>query len=214
MRKLLYILLPSPLFIISSCEEEVEDSVIEIGTSYQGGIIFYIDQTGEHGLIVSQSSLEDSFQWGCHGFNSDDMVGASASEIGEGLLNTTNIVNSNCLLTSTTYEYIDGDYTITYTDYEGLTAANAAYNYESEGYTDWYLPSKDELTEIFNTLGNLWSECIVENGSGYNSIYWSSTETGPHNSWAMFYCNGLPNNIMEEIEDKDNTYRVLPIRSF
>jgi hypothetical protein len=215
MKKIFYIfLLISPLLFISSCEEEVESSDIQIGASYQGGIIFYIDETGEHGLVVSQSDIEESYQWGCYSFNSEEMVGASATEIGEGLLNTINIVNNNCLLTSTFHDYINGEFVTTYTDYEGPVAAGAAYGYESQGYVDWYLPSKDELTEIFNTLGNLWSQCIIENGNIYNSIYWSSSEVEPYSAWAVAYCNGLPNDIMVEEEDKDNTYRVLPIRSF
>jgi hypothetical protein len=39
---------------------------LSIGDYYQGGIIFYIDETGKHGLIVSTSDL-GAAPWGCPG---------------------------------------------------------------------------------------------------------------------------------------------------
>ena len=37
---------------------------------------------------------------------------------------------------------------------EGPTASQAASDYESEGYSDWYLPSLGELEQMYNTIGN------------------------------------------------------------
>ena len=50
--------------------------------------------------------------------------------------NTLSIVNQNCQ-----------------TQNGGLSAAEAALNYEDNEYSDWYLPSKDELLEIYNNIG-------------------------------------------------------------
>ena len=44
----------------------------------------------------------------------------------------------------------------------GVTAAQAALDAEISGYSDWYLPSKDELLEIYNTIGNGGPEGILE----------------------------------------------------
>ena len=85
MKNLLYILLLS-LFFISSCQEtaslgcteitavnysplvDVDDGscqYLEVGDYYQGGIIFYIDETGLSGFIASCNDLSDFQPWGC-----------------------------------------------------------------------------------------------------------------------------------------------------
>lgn len=46
------------------------------------------------------------------------------------------------------------------------------------GYSDWYLPSVQELNLLYQnsaTIGGFW----------YGNNYWSSTETGPSNSWVI-----------------------------
>ena len=58
MKNLLYILLFVPLFFVSSCEDEAQSgyqeniSYLEIGDVYEGGIIFQLDDTGQHGLVA------------------------------------------------------------------------------------------------------------------------------------------------------------------
>tara|TARA_B110000977_G_scaffold192730_1_gene266635 strand:+ start:1149 stop:1430 length:282 start_codon:yes stop_codon:yes gene_type:complete len=89
LKKLLYLLLLAPLFFISSCEEEqgpihgcldsqainynaqasLDNNSCEypgIGSLYQGGIVFYVDQTGEHGLLSAMEDLEGTYGWGCN----------------------------------------------------------------------------------------------------------------------------------------------------
>jgi len=157
MKKLLYILLLSPLFFISSCEEDDVDEnvVIELGAIYQGGMIFHIDQTGEHGLVAALQDLDGVYQWGCYEI---EFSGADGEDIGTGLENTEAIVNQGCQ-----------------TENGGITAAQAALDYEVNGYSDWYLPSKDELYRMMFHIGLIGTQ--GDNlGSFYNGRYWSSTD--------------------------------------
>jgi hypothetical protein len=104
MKKLLYILLFVPLLFGTSCEEEEESSDIQIGASYQGGIIFYIDETGQHGLVAAMEDLSQGttdpwisgfigYEWGCY---EENVSGADEQAIGTGYQNTLDIVNYGC----------------------------------------------------------------------------------------------------------------------
>jgi hypothetical protein len=114
-----------------------------IGKSFGGGIIFYIDNTGQHGLISSTSD-QSIAEWGCYG----NIIGGTGTGIGTGQGNTTNIV-SGCSASA--------------------TAAQICDNLVLNGYSDWFLPSIDELYEMYvhkDVIGN------------FNSVWphWSSTE--------------------------------------
>jgi hypothetical protein len=112
------------IIILYSCKKEDE---IALGENYQGGIIFYIDNTGQHGLIAA---LKDQgyCQWGC---TLTYISGADGSGIGAGSQNTIDIVNG-CT--------------------ENNTAAYICANLELNGYSDWFLPSKDELNLMYQNL--------------------------------------------------------------
>ena len=85
-----------------------------IGQSYQGGILFYLDNTKQHGLIAATSDQGSSVQWGCAG---DSITGATALAYGKGLQNTDSIV-AVCIT-------------------QGI-AASVCKSFTSGGYSDWY----------------------------------------------------------------------------
>ena len=121
----------------------------EVGLEMFGGIVFYVDQTGQHGLVVAMEELGE-FNWGCPG---TILPGADGIEIGAGLQNTLDIV-SGCS--------------------EVPIAASVALAYEGGGYTDWYLPSLNELIEMYNTIGQGSDNGNV--GGFLENWYWTSTE--------------------------------------
>lgn len=55
------------------------------------------------------------------------------------------------------------------------------------GYTDWYLPAKDELNLIYTNRGSL--DAFVQN------YYWSSTQTPSDSSWFQGFSNGGQNTV-------------------
>ncbi|MDB2653242.1 hypothetical protein N9Y35_01550 [Flavobacteriales bacterium] len=134
-----------------------------VGMEAQGGIVFYVDETGEHGLVASIEDL-GQYEWGCYGTG---LSGASGISIGSGYQNTLDIV-SGCS--------------------ETPIAASEALGYESKGYSDWYLPSKDELYEMYSTIGQ---GGLEGNIGGFGDIwYLSSSERDSHSAWFVFFDNG------------------------
>ncbi len=159
------------LFLLFSCEREDMYSFTQhklaIGdTGPGGGIVFYVTDGGAHGLEVAPVSTEwAGKQWG----SSSLTIGTSNSGIGSGSSNTAIIVawlNSN--LNDAT-----GDVT-SKTDRAGFLCDQLVYGEKS----DWFLPSQNELTAIWDNLVNNGSN--VNNGVGNfsNYRYWSSTESG------------------------------------
>ena len=101
-----------------------------IGEKFGGGIVFFIDETGEHGLIAAPEDQASSIEWGCMGYH----VGASF--LTDGKKNTALIVQK-C---------------------GRRTAAMLCASLTEGGFSDWYLPSQSELNLLFqqaNKIGNL-----------------------------------------------------------
>jgi tetratricopeptide (TPR) repeat protein len=146
-----------------------ETKNIKIGQKLYGGIIFYIDESGRHGLVAAIEDLQGTYEWGCY---REKIDGTNGTAIGTGYQNTMDIVNQGCA-----------------TENGGITAAEAALHTEINGYNDWYLPSKDELVEMYNTIGN--GSSVGDLGGFDIAAYWSSSE-GSNNEyvWLVHFYEG------------------------
>ena len=102
----------------------MQGPVIAVGESYCGGIIFYVDSTGKHGLISPGRQVLHS-RWGCMGVS----VPGTSSEIGAGKKNTEAILKV-CS--------------------ESNSAARVCDDLVLNGYNDWYLPSEEELNALYS----------------------------------------------------------------
>ena len=186
MKNLLYILLLIvPLFFIPSCEEDNAD-VIQIGGIYQGGIVFYIDSTGQHGLVSAQEDI-GKFPWGCFEV---DIIGAVDTYVGAGFSNTLSIVE-NCLQPS--------------------IAASSCLDYDSTAYNDWYLPSRDESLLMYNNIGLNSQNTLINNFTP--GWYWSSSQVNNGYAIAVNFAVEPTGGFTAQL-NKYTTYMVRPIRSF
>ena len=125
-----------------------------VGELYGGGVVFHVDETGQHGLIVSLNDLSTSAQWGLNGTDV-----ANCESTTDGASNTAAIVAAGCLST----------------DAAGLCDA-----YSAGGFTDWYLPAIFELTLFESCLYQINSTLSQNNGTEIllTISYASSTEGG------------------------------------
>ena len=71
------------------------------------------------------------------------------------------------------------------------------------GYNDWFLPSKDELNEMYVNLR------LKGLGHFQNEWYWSSTQFSEFNAWIQYFSTGLQN-----LTSKFNFFRVRAVRRF
>ncbi len=136
----------------------------EIGENYQGGKIVYILQPNNigfeanvtHGLIVATTDQSTGIQWDN---GSSLRTGASGSAVGTG--------NSNTI-------------TIVYSQGTGNYAARLCYDLVLNGYSDWYLPSIDELSQLYlnrTLIGGLTTRLT----------HWSSSEYGEYEALGFEY---------------------------
>ncbi len=61
-------------------------------------------------------------------------------------------------------------------------AADIADDYELIGYTDWFLPSKNELNLLYQR------KAVV--GGFDNDYYWSSRENHSYGAWVQYFYSG------------------------
>ena len=152
----------------------------EIGDSFGGGKIAYIgpefETTG--GLIVHpewdyEGGLGNSRQWGCYGTT----VGRDNTELGAGYVNTEVAVTGECMASN--------------------HAPNMCWDRLYNGYSDWYLPSGDELNEMYENRND------VDMGT---SRFWSSSEA-TNTSVTIFFSTGSMS-----LRDKSESHAFRPVR--
>tara|TARA_B110000259_G_scaffold132225_1_gene149164 strand:+ start:68 stop:847 length:780 start_codon:yes stop_codon:yes gene_type:complete len=159
-------------------------SDLAIGDTFQGGVVFYLDGSGR-GLIAAFSDQSDGLQW----YNGSNVTtNATGTAIGTGSANTDAIIA------------VQGT---TQTDYAaGLTRA-----YNGSGYTDWFLPSKDALNQMYL------NKDALEANAGFNAFsndaYMSSTELGADEASVQHFNNGNAQG-----QDKDSEDSVRAVRAF
>lgn len=177
-----------------------------IGDRIGGGVVFWVNAAKTHGYIVNMSNIGTNTEKFGPEVNPSDAAGTSQS-MGSGSVNTQNIIKKfNALQSANNWPEWQGvkiaaqlcaDHTVT----DGTSA-----------YTDWFLPSREELIEVFKV-----KNMLAEKGVNIPANnYWTSSEADGNAGWAAYYVNFYEETtIISEICSKSGwTIGVLPIRAY
>ncbi len=165
-----------------------------IGEFFAGGIVFYIDDTGNHGLICSPTDVGFNMNWSnvidvaVGGYTTSDWNGAAATDAIVAQSGHTISAALSCL------NYLNPDF-----------------GYGE--YSDWYLPAIDELNLLF-TLRYTINKVVESDVSSdtqpiLKQIYWTSSESSSNNAWYVNFISGQSLYIA-----KNNGGRVRAVREF
>jgi len=193
------------LIRINELENKIDSlkNRVKIGDYAHGGIVFYVDKTGEHGLVAAEFDIPtptgNIWELGCAEMETTNF--ATGHEIGDGYQNTMDIINNDCQQVN---------------NYNDITGAQACIDFQSNGYTDWYIPSLDELTLIYmNLVQTINTQNPPDDYTLYNfdrtGWYWSSTIKANSSSYGYML-------VVTQGEFwhtwTSNPARIRPIRSF
>ena len=148
-------LLSVPYALHAKTAESVTSTCgLAIGDTHQGGIIFYLDASGCHGLISAPSNPISPKQW-YNGSYVDTYAYGNGIGAGEG--NSQGIRRWQGICSS-------------------CYASELCQDLSLGGYSDWYLPSKYELNLMYENIGQGNALGLGNVGGFANYYYWSSTE--------------------------------------
>jgi len=155
-----------------------------IGDFREGGIVIWVDDTGQHGLVCDLTDY--AAIWGCNG---TEIVGADSLTVGSGLQNTEDIL-AICQTAG--------------------IAARVANDLVAQEYSDWYLPSKEELKYIWLNSFIISERSIALGGGRLDAYYWTSSEYDADHAW----CWDLKFGADDHSYSKETPARVRAIRTF
>lgn len=101
-------------------KKQYEEKQYYIGDKHAGGIVFYVDSTGKHGLVCADYEQNNNVK----NYYSDKQDINTKNDIGTGLENTKKLIEPS---------------------ERRKTPAKICYNLNLYGYDDWFLPSFNEL---------------------------------------------------------------------
>jgi hypothetical protein len=163
---------------------DAKTAIHYVGESYGGGIVFYVYDKGQHGLIAATADQNTSMRWNA-GTPINTM--AFADGVGAGKTNTALIIASQGYGDGATYAArVCNEYSVTV---DGVT------------YGDWYLPSKYELNLLYTQR--------VAVGGFASTWYWSSNEYSVNDAWGQLFDN---DNL--DGDSKNGTGIVRAVRAF
>lgn len=150
-----------------------------VGDFAHGGIVFWVDETGQHGLVAAKTDQSTLVRWSA-GTSGNTQAKGDGPFAGEA--NTSIIISAHVAI---------GD--------DGNTYAARICNelQVTEGgktYGDWYLPSKEELNLMYINRTAINNTATANGGSAFaGTFYWSSTEEDNHQAWQTYFPTGSQN---------------------
>ena len=92
-------------------------------------------------------------------------------------------------------------------------AAGVARAYKGGGFDDWFLPSKEELNQMYLKKGAINTTAVVNGGYDFlNDEYWSSTQVSVLSEYYARTQDFLEG--ARKVRDKNLDHRVRAVRAF
>ena len=160
----------------------------QIGETYGGGKIFWLDETGQHGLIAA--ATDQSAKGIAWNPAKAVVTGANMDVLYSGQNNSEKIVS------------VQGKND----QYAARLCLDFSVTSNNVVYSDWYLPSKHELNLLYQ------QRMVIGGFNTGSGIYWSSTEstaTPETSAWEQEFKFGSQHE-----DDKDLPDQVRCIRKF
>jgi len=180
-------------YLIDKSNIEISDPLekLFIGMEAFGGIIFHLDKSGKHGMVVSLENIGGDlmrYKWGCYGVT---IEGANGIKLGLGRMNTL-AISTNCD--------------------DKFNAAQVCLDYQKDEFKDWYLPSLEELEKIATNLGK---ESDFTKLANFDNCFYLSSSQLKNKKHKMNYAWAV--NLYENETStsyKSNKHKIRAIRNF
>ncbi len=160
-------------------DDEARKKKIAVGNKFEGGVIFYVDKTGLHGLIMSQGDQSTTpINW-----FGEKRGKAFAFDTGiyDGAKNTERLIKK----------------------FTGKNhPAQLCANFEFDGYKDWYLPSQKELDKLYE-----FNKTLPKAQRLKQEYYWSSTELNNGDVYYKSFFNGKSYSLIKRNKAKVRAIR-------
>jgi hypothetical protein len=171
---------------ISPCGYEIGQNVPALG-----GIIFYLDPSGCHGLVCAPTDQSTGAKWRVSGINFLEREGPHGTGLYEGKYNT--LVSA---------------------DVNGINSATKICSDLNLGNKyDWYLPSIEELNKMYENIGQGNTLGLGNVGDFADNRYWSSS-AAYYDVWSLDFSNNSPFFDRQEDSGKFELLYVRAIRAF
>ena len=166
-----------------------------IGDFAQGGIVFWVDETRQHGLVCAKEDQSTAIRWNAGSIGNTHAKGDGPLS---GESNTVIIIAAQVAI---------GDDGSTY----AARICNEFITTESEiTYGDWYLPSKGELDLMYQHKESIDASAMTNGGEAFEiTRYWSSSENTHYDAWSQSFGNGS-----QAINGKSAARYVRAVRAF
>lgn len=167
----------------------------KVGDFAQGGIVFWVDESGQHGLVCGKKDHSSGIRWHA-GTNGNTRAYGDGFFAGE--MNTAIIIAAHVAIGD------DGN------TYAARTCSGLKITEGGKTYGDWYLPSRTELIEMYDNKVVINNTATANGGSAFGStFYWCSTEVDLSFAYVINITNGVVLNAT-----KGNTFAVRAVRAF
>ena len=156
------------------------------------GVVFYVDDSGEHGWAVSLQD-EGLFTWGGYGVDTDlsnFTCRGKASDDVDGYNNTKTILESG-------------------KNYPAFNAVDFS--------SGWYLPAAGQLKRLYKCMDDVNPSLTKVGGMPVKPIgltYWSSTEYSDIEAWYLITIGGLEHTSDGYNDNKSGVHFVRGVRNF